>query len=85
MRIKNQCVLCSPGSPPFLDFMNQKTILKEAKKLKRKFLNYKNAWNKRNPDKIKAYNQSYYKKNRKRILTARKIAWKITQSILKKI
>ena len=62
MRIKNQCVLCSPGSPPFLDFMNQKTILKEAKKLKRKFLNYKNAWNKRNPDKIKAYNQSYYKK-----------------------
>ena len=64
--------------------MNQKEILKEAKKLKRKFLNYKNTWNRRNPDKVKIYNQAYYKKNRKRILAARKIAWKITQAILKK-
>ena len=64
--------------------MNQKEILASAKKLKRKFLNYKNRWNRLNPEKIKAYNQSYYQKNKKRILAARKIAWKITQAILKK-
>ena len=64
--------------------MNQKSILKAAKKLKRKFLNYKNNWNRRNPEKVKAYNQAYYKKNKEKILAARKIAWKITQAILKK-